>query len=534
MITTVKTSVNEFNERHEQNFCYYGQLDDDRFSVVVLTPLMIRALRLSQAKDVVFVNYESQVSRFGLHVFLLFVGCCVGGIPAGVVITSDDSEPVVSEGFRLYFSLVDEPVRPRVIFTADCPPLRNVLQSLCPSSRLLLNVFQILEAGWKWLWKLENAVDSKYRKSFYNYLQRMIYCAQPEILDIIYAEFLNDGNVQKYENYVDYVKKLYQRRNEWAVCLHGASLRYEKASRNVVEECMRVFKEKMFKKLKSYNPSQLFHFIVGEFNTYYERKLFEVAINKNCNYFNQRLTVDEEEIAKYKVQYISESVVMLTNIKKNVHYIVNEDVNVCSCYLGEVGLACKHLTIVNNHLNVRKLYSCAISEEERQQLYYVADGTVCNNKSLDNQLLLVSEEEVNTPTAYSDEVSVMLEGDSSGRNELMLEEDSGCRPEFSSIVSDGVKEEIVLILDEEDDPNEFIQEKDVEMVTEHHVAAFERFQKLMKAFTSRVKSDIPFYRLGIELMNNRLENLLEQPSTSLNAAMADFGKNQGDVADSLN
>lgn len=416
MITSIRTSVNEFNERHEQNYCHYAQVDENNFAIVVLTPLMIRALRLPATSNTVYIDCESQVSRYGLHVFLLFIGSSViGGIPIGVIITSDDTESVILRGFQYYCSLLEGiVVNPRILVAVDSPPLLKALRTLFPSSCLLLNVFQILEMGWKWLWKLENAIDAKYRKPFYGYLQRMVYCTQPQLLEIIVTEALGDSRVEPYKNFQEYVRRLYNRRYEWAVCVQECLQHYQNAvaGQHLVDDCVKIFKEKTFKKLKSHNPAQLFYYIIGDYNTYYERKLYDLAVNGNCNYVRRQQlmnssAIGQEEIAKYKFEYIADAVVMLTNIKKNLHYIVNEDISVCSCYLGEVGLACKHLMIVNSRsMNGRDSASesgYTLSEDERQQLYYVADGSTSlpNKNMVENQVIVCHFRRVNFSSLYS-------------------------------------------------------------------------------------------------------------------------------------
>lgn len=113
----------------------------------------------------------------------------------------------------------------------------------------------------------------------------------------------------------------------------------------------------------------------------------------------------------------------------------------------------------------------------------------------------------------------------------LLEVHSHDMIEYSNHTSDAMKEEIVLILNEDmEDSNElnaFIVVKDEEEAQpdEQLAATFDEFQNLMRSLAGRVKNDLPYYRGGIETMNLQLKELLERSDDELRTALANFGQN---------
>lgn len=490
MITTAKNSVDECNTSCNDTIFHFEQIGDSDFVVVAMTLLMRRASHLPNAAEMILVNYEPEVSRFNLHVYLIFTACSAGGIPIGVIVTSSNSDSVLSAGFRLYCRVLDERSfegrsAPKIIMTDNCLGLKPALENVFPTSYIFLSIFQILESGWKWLWKVENGIDSKFRKSFYNYLQRMMYCTQPELLDIIFADLLSDGNVEKHKNFVDYATDLYARRTEWALCLQE-KLPVDKSDiKNIIEKSMTVFKEKIFKKLRSYNPAQLFHYIVNSFNQFYEQKLIDVVVNENYNYVNQHTNISPEQLSKYKMEYITESVIMLANTKKNVHYVINKDIGVCSCYLGEAGLACKHLAVLNYYSNQTNQTDYSITDEEKNQFYYVAVGMPY---ALENQTSITDTE----PTPIVED---------------FVDTDYN---------SDVVEEEVVVVLDDDDDVR-FVQVSDFDIDK-----SIEEVKNNFNVLLDKMKTNVPLFGDTIVKINEKLRSLAEQKDNVVYSTLSNF------------
>ncbi|XP_065205027.1 uncharacterized protein LOC135834951 [Planococcus citri] len=511
MLATVKNSIDEFNSSYAETVCHFKQIDDSNFVAVILTPLMRRASYLDNSGETLFLNYEPDVSRYSLHVYLLFTACCAGGIPIGVIITSDNSESVIAEGFQLYCDIGEGKafggkLSPEIIMADHCANLKSALRMVFPSSHVFFSIFQILESGWKWLWNVENGIDPKYRKSFYNYLQRMMYCSESELLDIIFADLLSDGNAEKHKNFIDYVNDLYSRREEWAICLRD-NLPFDKENiKHIVEKSMKVFKEKIFKKLRSYNPAQLLHYVVDSFNSFYEHKLIDVAVNENYNYLNPQSNISQELLAKYQMEYITDSVIMLTNNKKNVHYVINKDVGVCSCYLGEVGLSCKHLGVINYNLNLKTDTDYSITEEEKQQFYYVAVGPSSETEQFENQVVLYTEDGSNQG----------IENDGT----FIVTETTSSKLESDDISADDGVEEVVILGDEElgaylmlSDDDEDEESIDIDIV---------EFKDNVQNLVDRITNNVSIYLPTIAKVNEKLRSLAQQSDEVVIKALNSF------------
>ena len=82
-----------------------------------------------------------------------------GALPCGILITSDEKESTLKQGFLMLKSSLPEyafhgrgpDVGPEVILTDNCKEERKALNTLWPSSTMLLCIFHILQQLWRWL-----------------------------------------------------------------------------------------------------------------------------------------------------------------------------------------------------------------------------------------------------------------------------------------------------------------------------------------------------------------------------------------------
>lgn len=157
---------------------------------------------------------------------------------------------------------------------------------------------------------------------------------------------------------------------------------------------------------------------------------------------------------------------------------------------------------------------------------------------------MVSEEEIQLDANFSDEDDSSLLDDDEEEEEqqqhnqyqegVQLDDKDHMLVEYSSNAADAMKEEIVLILNEDLEDsnglNAFIVVKDEEEVAtaaeadEQLASTLDEFQTLMASLASRLRNDLPYYRGGLEAMNAQLKELLERSDEELQAALSSFGK----------
>ena len=124
--------------------------------IAVCTPVMARVHRnVQQAGKVVFCDATSSLDRFNSSLFILSTSNAAGGLPLGVLITSDEQEDTIHQGLQLFKDVspagafygrgVEQ--GPAIVMTDDSSAERNALHSVWSQSKLLLCVYFISYNG---------------------------------------------------------------------------------------------------------------------------------------------------------------------------------------------------------------------------------------------------------------------------------------------------------------------------------------------------------------------------------------------------
>ncbi len=114
---------------------------------------------IQQSREMIFCDSTSSLDRFNTSLFVLSTSNAIGGLPLGVIITSDEEQRTISQGLDLlktvlptncfYESGSDN--GPSIIMTDDSCAERNALHEAWPNSNLLLCTFHFLQRNWTWL-----------------------------------------------------------------------------------------------------------------------------------------------------------------------------------------------------------------------------------------------------------------------------------------------------------------------------------------------------------------------------------------------
>ena len=126
---------------------------------------------IKQSSELVFCDSTSSLDQFNCPTFILSTSSPCGAVPLGIVITSGESAPIISEAFGKLKSILPEnafngnspAVGPSKFITDDSQVERESLGIVWPDSRLLLCILHYLQAWWRWLWGKENAIDKEDR-----------------------------------------------------------------------------------------------------------------------------------------------------------------------------------------------------------------------------------------------------------------------------------------------------------------------------------------------------------------------------------
>jgi len=106
----------------------------------------------------------------------------VGGLPVGVLITTSESEAVVTAALEEYKKLISSDAfggigecGPAVFMTDNAAALRNSLGTTFPQSTSLLCIFHVLQAAWQWLWDAKHSIKMEDRQECFGYISQMLH-----------------------------------------------------------------------------------------------------------------------------------------------------------------------------------------------------------------------------------------------------------------------------------------------------------------------------------------------------------------------
>ena len=113
----------------------------------------------------VFTDASSNMEEHNLKVFMICTHSVVGGLPLGMIITSDETTETLVKAFNMFKSYLPEyaffgkgALDPTVFMTDYFSELRDALKSVWPSVTLLLCLFRILQQVWRWLCDSKNLI----------------------------------------------------------------------------------------------------------------------------------------------------------------------------------------------------------------------------------------------------------------------------------------------------------------------------------------------------------------------------------------
>ena len=138
-----------------------------------------------------------------------------GGMPLGNIIVSREDKITLKAGFHLYKSLLPTGVffehgpnvGPKIAMTDDCQAEHNALSSTWGSMKLLLCIFHLLQALWRWQWNLDHKIDKCDRPSLFCLFKALLYARNQDEYQEAEKRLFEDETTVKYPQYVQHIKK---------------------------------------------------------------------------------------------------------------------------------------------------------------------------------------------------------------------------------------------------------------------------------------------------------------------------------------
>ena len=177
---------------------------------------------------------------------------------------------------------------------------------------------------------------------------------------------------------------LWERREFWAVSFRNGVLTRGNYTNNYVERSFGIIKDIIFSRVRAYNPVQIYFFIIGNMERFYERKLLAIA-NKQLNNISKRFFCPEWESVNQNA-IVSTGVEHMYYVQSTANvdtfYIVDSNIGICTCPKGNAGGPCKHQAAVAIKFHQSSInYIPSLSLNDRMCYTYIAQGICVMDKS---------------------------------------------------------------------------------------------------------------------------------------------------------
>ncbi|XP_041479165.1 uncharacterized protein LOC121426833 isoform X1 [Lytechinus variegatus] len=383
MFVDLENRIHLYNEEQHQTCAKIEQTSDDQTVIAICTPLMKRAHEtIKHSGELVFVDSSGNCDRHNSRIFVMLTHSSAGGVPLGIIVATSESQSTVTAGFKLLKSILPDGAfygrgedGPQVIMTDDCKALRQGLHAVYPDAALILCIFHLLQAMWRWLWDAHSGIPKQNRPYLLQLFKRMVYADTTVELEVQHNHLLNDEIVHKYPKFLAHVDTVYQRREAWADCLQKELPIRGNRTNNFVESSMRVIKEKVFMRLKAFNVTQTVHFLYTRLEAYYIRRLMDVANNRMANPSQSKYNADDGDVNLDNIVKEGDTSFTVPSRSSERLYHVDITLGTCTCPIGITGGPCKHQSAVMNKFNIEStnfLPTC--SPNLRKMYYFIATG----------------------------------------------------------------------------------------------------------------------------------------------------------------
>lgn len=332
---------------------------------------MRRAHGFSFSKDIVFVDSSSSCDQGNSTVTFFFGASKIGGIPLGVVIYKHQTTNDYINAFTLLKKCLGDIafngyMYPSVFMTDDSAAERRALATVFKESKLLLCAFHVCQALWRWLWESKHKIEKSERQLKMISFRAVLFEQDESISRKGIEELCNDSNVI----FSNHMISLKNRMTEWAVCFRKQLSIHGQNTNNIIESSIRIFKDIVLERCKTYNAAALVDFIFQVLKDYHKRRLIKYAsyrVTKPQLQYNSLLSKTKD----LKVTKINET--KYTVSSSTTTDLVCDGYEYCECPAGIGGTSCKHIcAIYSNGFIVENIPT--LTTKNRIQLGNLAVG----------------------------------------------------------------------------------------------------------------------------------------------------------------
>ena len=376
-------SINAYNAEIGE-LCVKMETVGENIAIALCTPLMKRVHRRhNHSAELAFIDSSGGMDKFDCRIFMILTHGCAGGMPLGCLVTTSESRQCITLALSLLLDVIPEDAffgrgkrGPVVILTDDSDAERASLREIFPETFLVLCVFHLLQALWRYLWDGKNAIPKEDRPHLLSLVKVLVYATSEDELETAYVQLQKDNVAVKYSKYISYCDRLYKRKEEWALCFRQFLPLRGNNTNNYAEAAMRILKDKIFERVRAYNVVQLLDFLLSRLPSYYERRLIDLANGRTDMALSRKYLPYESVIPRSMVSQVEPHLFKCqSQTKPNTEYFVDTSIATCTCYVGLNGAPCKHQYAVAKHFGLETTnFLMRDDPKKRQHFWYLATG----------------------------------------------------------------------------------------------------------------------------------------------------------------
>lgn len=343
---------------------------------IIITPIMQRVIMKGLADEMVFIDSSGSCDQNNTCVTFIFTASKVGALPVSVILHTSQSENQYTLAFKGVKEFIEDKFnksfQPLVIMTDDSCAERNALKNVFPNSRLLLCIFHVNQALWRYLWQSENNVCKDDRKYIMNLFRSVMFAKTVKEAELCMSNLSQDKRVDENKKLKNHFDKIWRRREEWCLPYRYDVINRGNNTNNYCEASIRIFKDVVLQRCRVFKMFALLLFVTKTFEAYHKKRLLQFAHGRV-----RRLTIEYEKFCKKSKNIESISPVDETTyfIKtQNNLYVVDSEMATCDCISGQGGRFCKHLCAVEQKYQIMMSNSANLTEFDRKTLACLALG----------------------------------------------------------------------------------------------------------------------------------------------------------------
>ena len=207
--------------------CKKRKKESSPLSIVICTPLMARVHQyIPQAGEIAYIDSTSSLDRYNLSMFVISTSNSGGGLPLGLLITSDEKASTLERSFACFCKVLPDfaffnqgPSNgPNVFMSDDSLSQSQAISATWPNTKQLLCVFHVLQSFWTWLHDGKNKVQAIHRQSLMLKIKDLVYAKSEKQLAERFDQLLKDSTAVMYPRFIQHVNSYWSRRHMWVIC----------------------------------------------------------------------------------------------------------------------------------------------------------------------------------------------------------------------------------------------------------------------------------------------------------------------------